>query len=206
MILKTVLVGSMQVNCYILACSENSQAIIIDPGEQERKIRCVLDQYGLKPALIINTHGHYDHIGCNDKFGVPVYVHADDKNMLKDAELNLSAAFSDSYEVNSEIRLLADKQLIRLDCIELEVIHTPGHSPGGIALLMKKPSENILFTGDTLFCQGVGRSDLPGGDQAILERSLRERLMVLPDNLIIYPGHGPASTIGEERKNNPFLD
>ncbi len=206
MILKTVLVGSMQVNCYILACSEGGQALIIDPGEQERKIRSVLDRYKLKPALIINTHGHYDHIGCNDKFGVPVYVHVDDRNMLKDPDSNLSAAFSDSFKVNSEIRVLEDEQLIKLDCIELEVIHTPGHTPGGIALLMKKPDSNILFTGDTLFYQGVGRSDLPGGDQAMLERSLKDKLMVLPDNVIIYPGHGPASTIGEERENNPFLN
>jgi len=200
MILKSVSVGSMQVNCYILACAENSDALIIDPGEQERKIKAVLDQYKLRPALVINTHGHYDHIGCDDKFGVPVYVHAADQNMLKDPELNLSASFSKSCRVNSEIRVLKDKQLIKLDCIELEVIHTPG----GIALLMKKPQEDILFTGDTLFCQGVGRSDLPGGDQEMLERSLRERIFVLPDNLIIYPGHGPASTIGEERVNNPF--
>lgn len=196
----------MQVNCYILACSEGGQALIIDPGEQERKIRSVLDRYKLKPALIINTHGHYDHIGCNDKFGVPVYVHVDDRNMLKDPDSNLSAAFSDSFKVNSEIRVLEDEQLIKLDCIELEVIHTPGHTPGGIALLMKKPDSNILFTGDTLFYQGVGRSDLPGGDQAMLERSLKDKLMVLPDNVIIYPGHGPASTIGEERENNPFLN
>jgi glyoxylase-like metal-dependent hydrolase (beta-lactamase superfamily II) len=194
----------MQVNCYILACAENSDALIIDPGDQERKIKAMLDQHKLRPALVINTHGHYDHIGCDDKFGVPVYVHAADQNMLKDPELNLSASFSESCRVNSEIRVLKDKQLIKLDCIELEVIHTPGHTPGGIALLMKKPQEDILFTGDTLFCQGVGRSDLPGGDQEMLERSLRERIFVLPDNLIIYPGHGPASTIGEERVNNPF--
>jgi len=204
MILKSVSVGSMQVNCYILACAENSDALIIDPGDQERKIKAVLTQYKLRPVLVINTHGHYDHIGCDDKFGVPVYVHAADQNMLKDPGLNLSASYSESCRVNSEIRALKDKQLIKLDCIELEVIHTPGHTPGGIALLMKKPQDDILFTGDTLFCQGVGRSDLPGGDQKMLERSLRQRLFVLPDNLIIYPGHGPASTIGEEKVNNSF--
>jgi glyoxylase-like metal-dependent hydrolase (beta-lactamase superfamily II) len=194
----------MQVNCYILACAENSDALIIDPGQQERKIKAVLNQYKLKPALIINTHGHYDHICCDDQFAVPVYVHAADQNMLKDPELNLSASFSEPYSVNSEIRILKDKQMIKLDCIELEVIHTPGHSPGGIALLMKNPQDDILFTGDTLFCQGVGRSDLPGGDQGMLESSLKEKLFALPDNVIIYPGHGPASTIGEERKNFLF--
>ena len=124
--------------------------------------------------------------------------------MLTDASLNLSAAFSTAYKVKSEIITLEDKQLIECDSLELEVIHLPGHTPGGIALLMKKPQTDIVFTGDTLFYQGVGRTDLPGGSQLQLEKSIRERLFVLPNETKVYPGHGPATTIGEEKSNSSF--
>jgi len=199
MILETVNVGPMQVNCYILACAEEKKAIIIDPGDQARKIKAVLEKHKLHPGMVINTHGHYDHIGCDDKFGVPVYAHKQDLAMLTDAGLNLSASFSWDYKVKSEIIALEDKQIIKFDCLELEVMHLPGHTPGGIALLMKKPRTDIIFTGDTLFCRGVGRTDIPGGDQAQLEKSIREKLFILPDATRVYPGHGPATTIGDER-------
>lgn len=201
MILESVCVGMMQANCYILASSENSQAIIIDPGSEAQKIRQVLKKYGLTPAFIVNTHGHYDHIGCDDKFGVPVYVHSQDLPFLKDAQLNLSGMFAFGYRVHSEIKALEDKERIKLDDIELEVIHIPGHTPGGIALLLKKPEKKIVFTGDSLFCRGIGRADLAGGDEELLIRSIRERLLILPDDTLIYPGHGPSSTIGEEKRN-----
>jgi len=199
MILETVNVGPMQVNCYILACAEGREAVIIDPGDQARKISVVLEKHKLHPGMVINTHGHYDHIGCDDKFGVPVYAHKQELALLADPGLNLSASFSRAYKVKSEIISLEDKQVITLDCLELEVIHLPGHSPGGIALLLKKPRTDIIFTGDTLFCQGVGRTDLPGGDQAQLEKSIREKLFILPDTTRVYPGHGPETTIGDER-------
>ncbi|MDD5692201.1 MAG: MBL fold metallo-hydrolase [Candidatus Omnitrophica bacterium] len=199
MILETVNVSPMQVNCYILACGEGKEAIIIDPGDQLRKINAVLGKYKLRPGMVINTHGHYDHIGCDDKFGVPVYAHKQEVTMLCDPGLNLSASFSWAYKVKSEIIPLEDKQIITLDCLELEVLHLPGHSPGGIGLLMKKPRTDIVFTGDTLFCRGVGRTDLPGGDSAQLEKSIRERLFVLPDATLVYPGHGAQTTIGDER-------
>lgn len=202
MILETVVIGPMQVNCYILACAKDSKAIIIDPGDQERKIRQVLDKHKLTPAFIINTHGHYDHIGENDKFGVDVYVHKADLIMLKDPMANLSGLFSDPYSVKSKILSLEDNQIIELGDIQLKVLHVPGHTPGGVALLMLKPDNKIVFTGDTLFCEGIGRSDLIGGDGNQLSDSIRERLFTLPDDTRIYPGHGPASTIGEEKKNN----
>ncbi|MDI6606063.1 MAG: MBL fold metallo-hydrolase [Candidatus Omnitrophota bacterium] len=201
MILETVCIGMMQVNCYILASGENSSAIIIDPGSEAPKIKGVLAKHGLRPGLVINTHGHYDHIGCDDKFGVPVYVHVQDLPLLKDSRLNLSGMFAFSYRVHSEIRTLEDKEQIKLDDIELEVMHMPGHTPGGIALLLKKPKDKIVFTGDSLFCQGIGRTDLSGGDEGLLIKSIRERLFTLPDDTLIYPGHGPSSTIGEEKKN-----
>ena len=149
MILETVIVGPMQVNCYILACAQAGSAIIIDPGSQVSKIKGVLEKYKLKPAMVINTHGHYDHIGSNDAFGVPVYVHSEDLAMLTDAGKNLSAEFWLAYKVSSEIKTLKDKEIIKLDCLELEVMHLPGHTPGGIGLLMKKPHSNIVFSGDS---------------------------------------------------------
>lgn len=201
MILETVQVGPMQVNCYILACAQGKEAIIIDPGDDAVKINTILKKHRLKPAMVINTHGHYDHIGCNDEFGVNVYVHKQDLEMLLDAGKNLSASFSIAYKVASEIKTLADKEIIKLDCMELEVIHLPGHTCGGIGLLMKKPLGNIIFTGDTLFCQGVGRYDLPNSSRKLLEESLK-KLFTLPADTKVYPGHGESTTIGQEKDNN----
>lgn len=206
MILEIVCVGQMQVNCYILASGQNSQAIIIDPGEEARKIKRILDRHKLKPAFIINTHGHYDHIGSDSEFGAPIYIHSQDLALLKDPQLNLSGLFALDYSVKSEIRTLEDNQNIELQDLQLKVIHVPGHTPGGIALLMIKPVDKIVFTGDSLFCQGIGRSDLTGGDESLLKKSIKEKLLTLPDDTVIYPGHGPSSTIGEEKKNNPFLN
>jgi hydroxyacylglutathione hydrolase len=205
MILETVCVGPMQVNCYILASSKDSQAIIIDPGDQARKIKQVLDKHRLKPVFIINTHGHYDHIGCNDKFGVPVYVHIDDLALLKDPQLNLSGAFAMPYAVKSEIKTIGENATIELQDLQLKVLHVPGHTRGGIALQLIKPADKIVFTGDTLFCNGIGRSDLDGGDERLLIKSIKEKLLTLSDDTVIYPGHGPSSSIGEEKQNNPYL-
>lgn len=206
MIIEKILVGIFKVNCYILASGPEQKAIIIDPGDEENKIRKVLDKHKLKPALVINTHGHIDHIGCDDKFGVTIYIHRDDLNLLSDAQMNLSSVLVFSYTVKSKmIKPLDDKDFIRLDDIELEVIHTPGHTQGGICLLMRKPANNVLFSGDTLFLESVGRADFPGADGNQLIESIRSRLLVLSDDTVVYPGHGPSSTIGRERKNNPFL-
>ncbi|PIP18761.1 MAG: MBL fold metallo-hydrolase [Candidatus Omnitrophica bacterium CG08_land_8_20_14_0_20_41_16] len=201
MILETVLVGPMGVNCYVLASKEGSRAIIIDPGDEGRKIRQVLDRHNLEPGFIINTHGHYDHIGADNKFDVAVYVHKLDAPLLKEPMLNLSGLFSLPYVVKSKIKFLEDGEIITLDDIRLRVIHTPGHTPGGITLLLEKPVDKIAFTGDTLFCSGMGRFDLAGGNEKLLIKSIRERLFTLPLETRIYPGHGPASTIGEEKKN-----
>lgn len=206
MILEIVSVGTMQVNCYILASSPGSSAIIIDPGDQADKIQRVLDKDQLKPAFIINTHGHYDHIGCDNKFGVPVYIHQEDLALLKDPELNLSSLFSLDYQVKSKVKTVKEEDIIVLDDISLKVLHIPGHTPGGIALLMQEPENKIVFTGDTLFFQGIGRSDLAGGSEELLIRSIKEKLMVLPEDTVIHPGHGPSSTIGREKRSNSFLN
>lgn len=187
MILETICVGALEVNCYILASGKNSSAIVIDPGDDCHKIKKALDKYSLTPSFIINTHGHYDHIGCDDEFGVPIYIHQDD----------LTFAFP--YNLKSEIKVLRDNQIISLDDIQLKVLHIPGHTPGGIALLMLKPNNKIVFTGDSLFCQGIGRTDFPYGNEGLLIKSIKEKLFTLSDDTVIYPGHGPSSTIGEEK-------
>jgi len=206
MILETVRVGPFDVNCYILAADIGCQAIIIDPGAEEDRIRRVLNKHKLRPAMVINTHGHFDHIGCDDNFAVPVYIHQDDLPLLGDPHLNLSLFIASSYSVESKARVLQDKDKIDLEGLQLEVIHTPGHTPGGICLWLKKPVDNILFSGDTLFFQSVGRTDFHGSNEKILIKSIKERLFVLPDETEVYPGHGPASTIGEEKRSNHFLN
>jgi glyoxylase-like metal-dependent hydrolase (beta-lactamase superfamily II) len=200
MILERVSVGSMDVNCYVLARAEGAKAVIIDPGDDEQKIRAVLKRHKLSPGLVINTHGHFDHIGSNDAFAVPVYIHEMDAPMLKDPKLNLSVLVAGSVKSHAEVKSVKDKDLIILDGVELEVLHTPGHTAGGISLLLKKPQARAVFTGDTLFYQGVGRTDL-GGDAALLFQGIKDNLFVLPDDTAVYPGHGPFSTIGREKIN-----
>ncbi len=205
MILDTICVGTFQVNCYILSMGDNRQAIIIDPGGQKNKIKEALDKHKLRPAFIINTHGHIDHIGLDDEFAVPIYIHRAEVPMLGNSGLNLSDFLNVPYSVKSPIKVLDDKSKIVLDEIELEVIHTPGHTKGGICLLLKKPVNNILFSGDTLFYESVGRTDFAGASATILMKSIKEKLLLLPDDTVIYPGHGRSSTIGHEKKYNPFL-
>lgn len=206
MILETVCVGPMQTNCYILASEKSFSAIIIDPGFEDKKIKKVLERRHLNLSFIINTHGHFDHIGCDDRFDVDIYIHRNDLELLKNPQLNLSSLFAIPYQLNSKkINALEDKDIITLNDISLRVIHVPGHTPGGIALKMESPQDKILFTGDTLFYQGIGRTDFPGADESLLIKSIKEKLFVFSDDTVIYPGHGPTSTIGKEKKSNPFL-
>lgn len=205
MILEAIQVGSMQVNCYVIASGDNGNAILIDPGDDAGKIKKVLNKHRLKLAFIINTHGHIDHIGCDDMFGVGVYIHSLDAPLLKDPELNLSSFLAVAFKVKSELKLLEDKQIITLDDIQLEVLHIPGHTPGGIALFVKNPQQKILFTGDSLFAGSIGRTDFPGASEELLIASIKKKLLTLSNDTVIYPGHGPSSTIGEEKINNPFL-
>ncbi len=205
MILECVEVGQLQVNCYILAEGKNSPALIIDPGDDEVKIRRVLAKFGLTPAVIINTHGHIDHIGCDDKFGVPVYIHQEDLSLLRDPNLNLSAFLASPLSIKSEVKIVEDNDIISQGKIQLEVIHTPGHTLGGISLLLTDSNAKILFTGDSLFYRSIGRTDFPGADGELLLKSIKERLLKFPVDTVIYPGHGPSSTIGHEKKYNSFL-
>ena len=199
--LKRFVVGPLAVNAYILADPKTKDACLIDPGADHKKIKDFLSKNELKLKFIINTHGHGDHIGSNGSFGVPIYIHSLDKDFLTDPRKNLSPLFMFSITSPKAARLLEDGDIIKLGAISLKVMHTPGHTPGSISL----QSGHIVFTGDTLFNNGVGRTDLEYGDEEALSNSIKKKLMTLEDETIIYPGHGEPSTIGDERRGNPFL-
>ena len=197
--LKTVTVGMLKTNCYILADNGTGTGIIIDPGDEAEKISAAVREADLDVKYIINTHAHYDHIGAvlklKDEFGAEILVHEADGPMLEDPTLNLS--FNKPKIKAAGVKpdkLLNEGDIVTAGKIELKVIHTPGHTPGSICLLGK----DYIFTGDTLFAGAVGRTDLPGGSHKSIVESIQTKLKTLPDNLKVYPGHGPSTTIGEE--------
>lgn len=202
MILKTIVVGQMEANCYIFGSCEGKEAIVIDPGDDyEKVIASIMDEPGLELKYIVNTHGHIDHIGANHRFGLPILIHELDADLLRDPEKNLSAFFGAPYRSPRAERLLKDGDKIHVGEIILTVIHTPGHTPGGISLRYN----DLIFTGDTVFKMGIGRTDFPHSSQVQLVSSIKERVLIYDDKVSIYPGHGPPSTIGEEKRKNPFL-
>ncbi|MFH1561821.1 MAG: MBL fold metallo-hydrolase [Nitrospirota bacterium] len=198
-----LIVGSIASNCYIL--SEKDEAIIIDPGGDAQLILNKLNELRAKPIYIVNTHGHSDHILANDEIkeatGAKILIHKNDARMLTDAFLNLSAFIEQPIVCQNADKLLEDGEDIKTTNLTLKVIHTPGHTQGGICLV----GDGFVFTGDTLFESGIGRTDFPGGSYKTLINSITRRLLTLPDEFIIYPGHGDISTIGTERQTNPFL-
>jgi len=204
MILKKLVVGPLASNCYILGSESSKEGIIIDPADEAERLEQTITELGLKIKLIVLTHGHPDHIGAlkslKEATNAEVAIHADDAQSLR--QQVLAFLFGFSYAVPpAPDRLLKGGDSIDINDLHFSVIHTPGHTPGSICLL----GHGVLFSGDTLFNYGIGRYDLPGGDFQQLMDSLRTKLMVLPDDTIVYPGHGPDTTIGAERRGNPFL-
>ena len=202
---KLVVVGPLETNCYLAYCDETLECGVIDPGAEPERIFPAIVECGLKPVIILNTHGHIDHIGANrdikEKFGIPLCIHALDSPLLEKTQQFELSLFLGAQESPPADRLLKDGESVDFGRCRLEVIHTPGHSRGSVGFF----GENILFSGDTLFNGGVGRTDLPGGSTRDLEVSIRERILTLPSGTVVLPGHGPWTTIGEERESNPFL-
>ena len=209
--IKTFVVGPLETNCYLVYDKNSKIAFLIDPGAFDKRIREQIEENKLSVKNIINTHGHIDHVAGDRKFGYPVLIHEKDKSFLKNPAKNLSLFTGIISLGPSPERLLKDGDIIKEGDLEFEVIHTPGHTPGSVSLKMSSAGGSasgggdVIFTGDTLFREGVGRTDIPYGNEEDLMRSVKNRLMKFPDETKILPGHGPTSTIGYERINNPFL-
>jgi hydroxyacylglutathione hydrolase len=202
---ELVVVGALETNCYLVYDEETRDCAVIDPGAESEKIISAIADLQLKPLIVLNTHGHVDHIGANSdivqKYGIPLAMHAADTGMLKVSEYIELSLLLGARNSPSPDRLLAEGDEIAVGRDSLRVICTPGHTPGSVGFVY----DGVLFSGDTLFCGGVGRTDLPGGSWKDLERSLRERVLTLPGETVVLPGHGPRTTIEQERASNPFL-
>ncbi len=198
--LRRLEVGPFASNCYVLGDDDSPNGLVIDPGDDADLIIRAIKELGITVKSIVLTHAHIDHVAATAEVkrftGAPVALHREDVPVLE-ATSSLFELYSPSLEVDETLR---QGDFIRAGKISLAVLHTPGHTPGGICLY----GEGVLFTGDTLFAMGIGRTDLPGGDYSLLMDSLRD-LMKLPDDTVVYPGHGPETTIGDERNSNPFL-
>lgn len=197
-----------QANCYVVIDEGSGGAAVIDPGAEDGWLTSVAEKWEVE--LILLTHAHADHIGglnsLRQATGAPVYLHASEKDWLGEPELNLSA-FHGGPGVRAEPpdQLIHGGETIKFGSTAFEVLHTPGHSPGGVAYLLRRADPPICFSGDTLFYRSVGRSDLPGGDAETLFASIRRDLFTLPPDTIILPGHGPETTVGDEMQYNPFV-
>ncbi len=206
MIIKRLEVGGFMSNCYIVGCPKTNEGIVIDPGAEPEVIMAALEEENLTVKYIINTHGHIDHIGAvkeiREKTGAPVVMHKEDAPLFENPHENLSMFVGSQLTLDPPEKIVEEGDTITFGSGHaLKVIHTPGHTRGGMSLHMN----GKVFTGDTLFAASIGRSDLPGGNHRQLINAIKEKLFPLGDDTVVYPGHGPESSIGREKKVNPFL-
>lgn len=204
-ILDCVTVGWLQVNCYILACPRTRAAVIIDPGAEAPRIRERVRALGVKPVLVANTHGHLDHVAANadvaEAYGAPVAIHRDDLFFLTLEDVLGLGPLLQARPSPAPSVFLAEGTPLEIGDLRVRILTTPGHSPGSCCLLLGA----YLFSGDTLFAGGVGRTDLPGGDPRALMNSLARKVLTLPPETRILPGHGPETVLSDELLENPFL-
>lgn len=212
MIHEVLVVGALQCNCSILGDEETREAIVIDPGDEVDRILAILKKHNLKVKYILNTHAHFDHVGncceLKEATGAEIWLHKADLSIYESAPRQ--AALFAMYGVKP-IRMTAVDQFmrdadgVRVGKIAAHVIHTPGHTPGSLSLRVPGSAREVLFAGDTLFNGSIGRTDLPGGDFRQILKSIKDRLFTFDDDTEVWPGHGPKTTIGWERRTNPFL-
>ncbi|MEW6388804.1 MAG: MBL fold metallo-hydrolase [Thermodesulfobacteriota bacterium] len=207
MIQQSLVVGLLQVNCYILGDEETKEAVVIDPGGDEDEILYSLRFHGLNLKLIIDTHGHFDHVDANqplkDATGAQIAIHHLDAGMLSKPSQEAMFFTGNRLRLSEADILVKEGDVLTFGNYQLKVLHTPGHTPGGISLVLE--NNPLVYVGDTLFAGSIGRTDFPGGDFNTLINGVREKLFTLGDHYTVYPGHGPATTIGQERKYNPFF-
>lgn len=205
MFLERIPAGVYAVNCYIIGDDKTDKAAVIDPGGDVDKIINVLEDNNLELEYIILTHAHGDHIGgveeLRERTGAPLYMHKNDLYMLNDSNINLSTQINGVKIETDADTFVNDGDVLELGELKLSIIHTPGHTQGGICIEV----ENVLFSGDTLFANSIGRSDLDGGNQEQLIDAIKNKLFVLNEDLTVLPGHGPATTIRIEKVTNPYV-
>jgi len=207
MIQKGLTVGLLEVNCYILGDEVSKEAVVIDPGGNEDEILEALDYNKLKLKLIIDTHGHFDHVDANQPLkaatGAQIAIHEADAQML--AQPSNEALFFTGNRLRTSMAdiLLKEDDILTFGQYRLKVLHTPGHTPGGISLVLE--DHPYVYVGDLLFAGSIGRTDFPGGSYEALINAVRTKIFPLGDNYTVYPGHGPVTTVAQERKYNPFF-
>jgi len=200
------ILGMVGTNCYLLCNMDIKECVLIDPADSQDEISRMIDESGCSLKGILLTHGHFDHImaadAVRDKYGVKVYASCDEKNTLEQPHINLGEAYGLKLSVKADV-WHKDGEILKLAGFDIEALHTPGHTEGGSCYYIKEIG--VIFSGDTLFCGSVGRTDFPGGSMSEIVRSIKEKVMVLPDDTKVYPGHGEGTSVGYERENNPFL-
>ena len=206
--IQNFVLGMVGTNCYLVVNEEEKQCILIDPAVYSGEIAEQIRREGLDLRAILLTHGHFDHIMGIDGFRkefpeIPVYAHREEEALLKDASMNASLEFGRQYTF-SGAAYTEDGDVLDLAGMQFQVIHTPGHTIGGCCYYL--PEEKVLFSGDTLFRESIGRTDFPTGNSSQLMRSVRKKLFTLPEDTVVYPGHMEATTIGDELKYNPYFE
>lgn len=204
--IETYVLGMVQTNCYLIYHEETKEAIIIDPADNAKLIGEKIRQKNLDLCGILLTHGHFDHImgaeELKEMFRTKIYAHKEEAELLRQPELNYSAKVGNSIAFSPDIEL-KDHEVLEMAGFQIQVLPTPGHTKGGACYYFE--DEKVLISGDTLFFESVGRTDLPTGSMSTLIRSIKEELLNLEDDVMVYPGHGESTTIGYERKNNPYI-
>lgn len=199
-------VGPVQTNCYFAINDELKELLIIDPGASARQLAERVREEGCRPVAILLTHGHFDHATAAEElakeFDIPIYAHEDEKETLEDSELNASWMMGDHLIFHADV-FVKDEEELDLAGFHIRVLHTPGHTVGGCCYYF--PYEEVVFSGDSLFCTSIGRTDFKKGSTSDLIRAIKEKLMTLPDRTTVYPGHNDVTTIENERMYNPYL-
>jgi len=200
-----MVVGPLTMNSYLVGCAESHEAVAVDPGDEAEKILSLIDKHQLKLRYILLTHAHFDHVGAvadvKEATGAVVMMHKDEQIIVENLPLQTSLFGFPQPRAFTVDQWLKHEEMIFFGALRIKVLATPGHTPGGVCFLLN----DLLYSGDTLFCESIGRTDLPGGSQVKLLKSIHEQLWPLPGATQVYPGHGPATTISHEKRYNPFL-